>query len=265
MLLLLTLLWSGCDTRYQAVSETVSEQDTLLAKIERELEQKRARIEQLEAFRKRQLPRNFSEKIEEYLPSIRKYAKWYGLDWRLIVAQILKESHFKENARSHVGAKGLMQIMPGTAQEIRRELDIEYIMKDPRENITAGVYHMYKQLKYFPEADPDNRLKLALAAYNCGPARVFDAQDIARYKRLDPYTWEAIRECLPLLTADNWRLHLEVWEQGVPDFGFFYGYGQTIDYVDDIWEKYALLQQMYKPDLAAISMDPATTLSLVNP
>lgn len=255
------------ESSISAADEAVIQSDTLLASVERQIEEKKDQQKRVDIFRRRHLPRNFSEQIKKYLPGIKKYSKWYGLDWRLIIAVILKESYFKENARSHVGAMGLMQIMPGTAWEIKRELDIEYISKDPRENITAGIYHMYKQLKYFPNADPENRLKLALAAYNAGPARVFDAQVIARYKELDPYTWEAVRECLPLLTNDNWRLHLDVWEQGVPAHGFFYGFDQTIDYVDDISKKYILIKHLFKVDfeeLANIDFDPAMQLSSRN-
>lgn len=252
--------WSGCQSTSAPVQSLGVEPDSAEHLVE-SIEVRERRAAQLEEFQKRQLPANFSDQIKKYFPIIRKYAKWYGLDWRLVIAQILKESHFKENARSTVGAVGLMQIMPQTASEITSELDIAYIAKDPRENITAGIYHMYKQLQYFPDADYENRLKLALAAYNCGPARVFDAQDIARFKRLNPNTWDAVKQCLPLLTADNWKLHLEVWPQGTPTFGFFYGFQETIDYVDDIYKKYTILKQMYRFDIRSISLDEANASS----
>ncbi|GAB4374379.1 MAG: hypothetical protein Kow0042_18930 [Calditrichia bacterium] len=204
-----------------------------------------AEKKEIEAFRHQMLPPDFESKIEKYYPVIRKYSKRYGFDWRLIIAQILQESRFREKARSRVGAIGLMQIMPSTAREIRREMDIEYIAINPRENITAGIYHLYKQLKYFPDADGENRLKLALAAYNCGAARIFDAQDIARTLGLDPQTWEAVKTCLPKLTGEHWRLHLEVWEMGVPNYGYFYGYEETIKYVDEIMKNYEIFKRMF--------------------
>ncbi len=215
--------------------------DSLVHMVEKRIAEKK----QEEKFRQKILPSDFKKKVEDYYPVIRKYSKRYGFDWRLIVVQILKESRFKENARSHVGAMGLMQIMPSTAGEIRREMDIEYISNNPRENITAGIYHLYKQLKYFPEANRSNRIKLALAAYNAGVGRIFDAQDIARFLDLDPQTWEAVRYTLPKLTNEHWRLHLEVWELGVPNYGYFYGYDQTIDYVDYIVKNYKIIKRMY--------------------
>ncbi|RMF60498.1 MAG: lytic transglycosylase domain-containing protein [Calditrichaeota bacterium] len=238
------LVGSGCNSP-STTSVPSSSGDTLIAMVEKEIAKKKEREKAIQRFRTRYLPPYFDRKIQEYYPIIRKYSKRYGIDWRLIVVQILKESYFKENARSEVGAMGLMQIMPRTAREITRELDIERIAKDPRENIAAGIYHLYKQLKYFPEADPVNRLKLALAAYNCGPGRIFDARDIARYKQRDPNSWEAVREYLTMLTPEHWQLHLEVWEQGVPPHGYFYGYEQTIDYVDDIYENYQLIKHMF--------------------
>ncbi len=235
------LLW-GCQQQAPSPpAEIPLESDSLIQSVKAEIEKKREAIE----FREKQLPRRVLQKIERYYPIIRKYAKRYGLDWRLIVAQILKESRFRENAVSNKGAIGLMQIMPYTAREITRELDIEFIQQDPRENIAAGIYHLYKQLKYFPEAKPPHRIKLALAAYNCGPGHVFDAQAIARYLGMDPNTWPAVRTTLPRLTSKDWQLHLEVWELGVPRYGYFYGYQQTIDYVDDISRTYAYLKRIF--------------------
>ncbi len=246
--LVIGMLSTGCETGAVPSNSSLAEQDSLLNMVKGEIAQKKLREQEVENFRRRQLPRNYSEQLKKYFPIIRKYSKRYGMDWRLIISLILKESHFKENARSHVGAMGLMQIMPRTAREITRELDIAYISKDPVENITAGIYHLYKQLQYFPEADPVNQMKLALAAYNCGPARVFDAQDIARFRRQNPNTWEPVRQALQELTSDDWKLHLEVWEQGVPRYGYFYGYNETVNYVDDIFTKYDIMQHMYKFD-----------------
>jgi peptidoglycan lytic transglycosylase F len=219
-----------------------ADSDSLLNFIKKRIEQKK----QIEDFRKKTLPKDFETKIENYYPVIRKYSKRYGFDWRLIVMQILKESRFRENARSHKGAIGLMQIMPSTAMELHQEMDIEFIANNPRENIAAGIYHLYKQVSYFPDANRDNRVKLGLAAYNSGIGRIRDAQSIARHLKMDSQTWSAVKFCLPKLTPQDWRLHLEIWELGVPNYGYFYGFQQTIDYVEEIMHNYQIFISMYR-------------------
>lgn len=239
---LMVLTIYGCQYgEPQAATGTTAEQDSLVLRVKEIIKEKK----RLQEYRENQLSREFFAKTAEYFPVIRKYAKRYGLDWRLIVAQILKESRFKENAISHKGARGLMQIMPYTAVEITQELDYEYILRDPQENITAGIYHLYKQMRLFPEADYENRLKLALASYNAGAGRVFDAQDIAAFLYGERNEWSAVKVGLTKLTNKEWKLHLEVWELGVPPRGYFYGYDETINYVDDIFKTYKVLAKLY--------------------
>ena len=242
VLLLTFLVVSGCklSTRNQATI-TKAGSDSLISVVKEKIEEKK----RIQKYKESRLTREFFSKTEEYFPVIRKYSKRYGLDWRLIIAQIMKESRFKENAVSQKGARGLMQIMPYTAVEITRELDYEYIFRDPQENITAGIYHLYKQLGYFPDADYENRMKLALAAYNAGPGRVFDAQDIAAFTSSKRNDWDYVKVGLTKLTSKDWKLHLDVWELGVPPNGYFYGSEETVDYVDDIFNTYKMLSKLY--------------------
>jgi membrane-bound lytic murein transglycosylase F len=187
----------------------------------------------------------YNKSILKYSPVIKKYAKRYGFDWRLIVAQIMQESKFREHARSPVGARGLMQLMPRTEREISNELDFEFIRKNPRENIAAGIYHLKKQYSFFPNAGYENRIKLSLAAYNSGAGRVFDTQDIIRYYKFSPNQWKYIKRYLPQLTKSDWKLHLQVWPQGKPKHGYFYGSEETISYVDNIWEMYDIYRYLF--------------------
>jgi membrane-bound lytic murein transglycosylase F len=218
--------------------------DTDVSNLRETIKEQIAEKKQLELIKEQLSQRHLSESIKKYKPIIKKYSKRYGFDWRLIAAQIVQESGFKIKAQSRVGAHGLMQIMPGTAQEISRELDIEYIMKNPRENITAGIYHLKKQLRYFPETESSERTKLALASYNCGVGRVFDAQDIARYYRKSPHHWRIVSPYLGTLKQSDWELHLQVWPQGKPEHGYFYGSEETITYVNNIWVLYKAYQKI---------------------
>ena len=209
------------------------------------IEQRLAQKMKLNDLRYKLLESRMGREILRYKPIIKKYSKRYGFDWRLIAAQIVQESGFRSKARSRKGASGLMQLMPQTAREISRELDIQYIMRNPRENITAGIYHLHKQYRLFPTADYDNRVKLALASYNAGAGRVFDAQDIARYYKQPPNVWENVRPYLALLKKSDWQLHLQVWPTGKPRFGYFYGYNETINYVESIWSMYQAYRQIF--------------------
>lgn len=216
-------------------SQHLEENDPdLRARVQDQIAEKK----RLEQIKEELLQSRLTEAISKYRPIIKKYSKRYGFDWRLITAQIVQESGFQIKARSPVGAHGLMQIMPGTAQEISKELDIEFIMKNPRENITAGIYHLQKQYRYFPEAEYSERTKLALASYNCGVGRLFDAQDIARYHRRPHNYWINVKPYLRMLKESDWQLHLQIWPQGRPLHGYFYGYNETINYVDNVWTRY---------------------------
>ncbi len=238
IIVLFLALNNGCRQESTRISNGGVNDDSLMQQVEKVLaEKKRMQELRLELSRSRYL-----SPLMKYKPVIKKYAKRYGFDWRLIVAQIMQESRFREQARSPVGARGLMQLMPRTAREISRELDIEFILKNPRENIAAGIYHMRKQYNVFKKANYANRVKLSLASYNAGIGRVFDSQDIARYFRKSPNKWENVRRYLPMLKSSDWQLHLQVWPQGKPRYGYFYGYRETINYVDSIWEMY----QVYK-------------------
>lgn len=88
-------------------------------------------------------------------------AQRHGLDPKLLHAVILVESAYQPRAVSTAGAAGLMQLMPATAAELGVANRF-----DPAENVTGGADYLARQLLRFQD------LKLALAAYNSGPARV---------------------------------------------------------------------------------------------
>ncbi len=90
-----------------------------------------------------------------------------GVDHRLIFSVILAESNFDPNSRSHAGAQGLMQLMPGTAQRLG--------VADPYyfpENIRGGVEYLAKYLRQFRGETNYRQCALALACYNAGPNAV---------------------------------------------------------------------------------------------
>jgi membrane-bound lytic murein transglycosylase F len=237
-IIIICYLFSGC---FSGPSERKAEQSS---KMLEQVKERLAEKKKVDELRQQLLRSRMGRSIEQYTPIIKKYAKRYGFDWRLIVAQIVQESGFQVKARSRVGASGLMQIMPGTAKALSRELDIEYISRNPRENITAGIYHLYKQKRLFLDAEIPERTKLALASYNCGVGRIFDAQKITGYYNKSLNHWNTVSPHLTMLKKSDWQLHLQVWPNGRPRYGYFYGFNETINYVDNIWALYQFYQKI---------------------
>jgi membrane-bound lytic murein transglycosylase F len=180
--------------------------------------------------------------IQKYGPSIRECAKAYGLDWRLVLAVMRQESKFEPDAESYAGASGLMQVMPVTQHEIVEKIDIEDTTH-PSSNIRMGAYYLSQLIGMFDGTNGNDRLKLALASYNAGPSRVYDAQELAAYLGDNPGKWQSIKDALPLLSRRYDSLHKHVWLEGRPRAGSFGGARQTVAYVDAVMANYEKYQQ----------------------
>jgi membrane-bound lytic murein transglycosylase MltF len=117
----------------------------------------------------------------------RKYGAAYNMDWMLMAAQGYQESRLDQNARSRVGAIGVMQVMPATAEDLKVG-DIRRI--DP--NIHAGVKYIRLMVdQYYAEECMDdlNKMLFAFAAHNAGPGRVRQLRREAAERGLDPNVW----------------------------------------------------------------------------
>jgi membrane-bound lytic murein transglycosylase MltF len=116
-----------------------------------------------------------------------KYGDRYSVDWMLMAAQGYQESRLDQNARSPVGAIGIMQVMPSTA----KDLNVGDITKvDP--NIHAGVKYIRFMIDRYYENEPMTKLDkvlFAFAAYNAGPGRVAQLRREASRRGLDPNVW----------------------------------------------------------------------------
>ena len=93
-----------------------------------------------------------------------------ALDPLFVAAVVREESSFDPRARSRVGARGLMQLMPDTARPMARERGLPFqdgnLLEDPGANLEMGSAYMGRLIRDF--GDP----RLAVAAYNAGPRRV---------------------------------------------------------------------------------------------
>jgi membrane-bound lytic murein transglycosylase F len=125
-------------------------------------------------------------KLSPYDALVKKHSRAYELDWRLVTSQMYQESRFDPRARSWVGAQGLMQVMPRTAQELKVRN-----VTDPNNGILAGVMLMARYSAWFnsPDVPAKDRIRFALASYNCGPGHVQDARAIAKDMGLNPNKW----------------------------------------------------------------------------
>lgn len=178
-----------------------------------------------------------TEILSRYGRVIKRQARLYGLDWRLILAVIKQESEFQPDAVSYAGARGLMQIMPGTELSLASELGVKDLSAPP-ENIQGGALYLSRLYKLFEDASSEDRLCLALAAYNAGPGRIYDAQEVAVYLGEDPNSWNSIQRMLPLLSKCHYTLHQSIWPSGKPPCGYFGRSEQTLGYVRNVITNY---------------------------
>ena len=126
-----------------------------------------------------------------------------GVDWTMVHAISRQESQFAQNAISHAGARGLMQLMPGTAREQAGKLGMSYmqasLIDSPTYNIQLGNGYFARMMDYYGGAYP-----LAIAAYNAGPGNVnkwLRANGDPRRGDVDWVTWI---ERIPIFETKNY-------------------------------------------------------------
>lgn len=117
----------------------------------------------------------------QYAAKVHELAARFDLSPTLIEALVWQESRWKPGALSPVGARGLAQLMPGTAREMGVDPD------DPFANLEGGARYLRQQLDRF-----DGDLEKALAAYNAGPGRVIRAGGVPRIRETQNYVVSVI-------------------------------------------------------------------------
>jgi len=167
--------------------------------------------------------------ISIYDNIIQHYAKTIEWDWRLIAALMYQESKFNTQATSWAGAKGLMQLMPGTA----RQMGLEGNPYQPDINIKAGSKYL-KYLEQFWKHIPDitQRTKFILASYNAGPGHVQDAARLAKKYGYSDTEWDGNTEYFILYKSNP-----KFYTDKVVKYGYCRG-TETFNYVRKIIDKY---------------------------
>lgn len=112
----------------------------------------------------------------QYAAKVYELSARFDLSPSLIEALVWQESRWRPHAVSHAGARGLAQLMPGTARELGVDPD------DPMQNLEGGARYLRQQLDRF-----DGNLEKALAAYNAGPGRVIRAGGVPRIRETQKY------------------------------------------------------------------------------
>jgi len=173
-------------------------------------------------------------KISPYDLLIKKYAKEFGYDWRLLASIIYIESGFNPKAKSWAGAIGLMQLLPETAKSYG-----EFDLTKPEDNLKVGVKYL-SWLNDFCSEDIINkneRIKFILASYNIGFGHIQDARKLAEKYGADKNVWEN-NVAKYLLKKSNPKFYNDdVVKNG------YCNCLETIKYVSDVLEKYKQYKQ----------------------
>jgi membrane-bound lytic murein transglycosylase MltF len=127
------------------------------------------------------------EKLREMVKLFQTYGSKYSVDYLLMAAQGYQESQLNQSARSHVGAIGVMQVMPATGKDLNVG-DISLV--EP--NIHAGVKYFRFMMDEFYKDEPMTELNkglMTLASYNAGPGRMRQLRRETARRGLDPNVW----------------------------------------------------------------------------
>lgn len=182
--------------------------------------------------------RTFMHHVENRLPNyknlFREHASVFNMDWRLLAAIGYQESHWRPNAVSPTGVRGLMMLTRNTANYIgiNNRLDAE-------ESIQGGAKYFRMVHKRIPEriAEPD-RTWFALASYNVGYGHLEDARKLTEGAGKNPDRWMDVKEFLPLLAQKEWYKKTR--------YGYARG-NEPVLYVQNIRRYYDVLARKMKP------------------
>ena len=168
------------------------------------------------------------------------YSRDIRWDWRLMAAQCYQESTFDPRAVSFAGAKGLMQIMPGTADHLGLSRDKLY---DPESNIRAAAKYIAElQQKFSDIRDHYERTNFVLASYNGGAHHIRDAMALAQRDGRNPHRWADVSAYVLKLAQPRY------YHDPLVKYGYMRG-SETVDYVSKIRQRHAGYQGVKSPHM----------------
>ncbi len=138
---------------------------------------------------------------EAYDHYFKKYSKHYfgpNFNWRWFKAQGIAESALHPDAESSAGAKGLMQILPSTYEDIKKSNPHFVKIDEPRWNIAAGIfYDRYLYRRWHKRLSRRECIRITFASYNAGLGRVYAAYHRAQRTQGKVHKWQHVAPYAP--------------------------------------------------------------------
>jgi len=167
-------------------------------------------------------------RLPTYQEMFQQAAEKYDLDWKLLASLSYQESHWRQNAVSPTGVRGMMMLTNATADHLG-VID----RTDPYESIMGGAKYLRALIDKVPAHIPEpDRMWIAVASYNVGFGHVSDARKLATKRGDNPDTWVDIKATLPLLSKRKWYKQTR--------YGYARGW-EPVRYVENIRSYYDIL------------------------
>ncbi len=188
-------------------------------------------LDQLNYVGARTFMHHVRNRLPRYESLFQGYAADFGMDWRLLAAIGYQESHWRPNAVSPTGVRGLMMLTRTTASYIgiNNRMDAE-------ESIQGGAKYFRMVHERIPDRIPEpDRTWFALASYNVGFGHLEDARRLTESAGKNPDRWLDVKEFLPLLAQKEWYTKTR--------FGYARGH-EPVLYVQNIRRYYDVLARI---------------------
>ncbi len=191
-------------------------------------------LDQLNYVGARTFIRDVQHRLPHYENAFRRAGRLTHIDWRLLAATGYQESHWKPDAVSPTGVRGLMMLTRDTAQDIGVDNRL-----DPDASIIGGARYLAHVIQEIPDHIPEpDRTWFALASYNVGYGHVEDARVLAQKAGKNPDRWMDVKQFLPLLAHKKWYTRTK--------HGYARGQ-EPVLYVQNIRRYYDVLSWMTQP------------------
>ncbi len=180
---------------------------------------------------------NGKKGLSPYDDLIKEHAKRLGWDWLLLASMVMQESQFNPNAKSWVGAQGLLQLMPATAAS--------FGIKDrtnPEQSLKGGTDYLIKLEKRWINnmKDTTDLANFVMASYNAGPGHIIDARALVEKNGGNRDKWEEVSHYLALLSNKKY------YKDPVVKLGYCRGQ-EPVNYVKQINERFVIYKDLVNP------------------